>query len=482
MVFLSKIKQLFIYKVYGSKYVALNQFGSRILFENQQHKLNRISNFQASNQNYSFHINESIPRLSWIAIIDESSTEIIKGRDVEQNNFGLIEGIWDKDFSSDFTESDFVFGSGIKTSGDQLVFVPPKHCSESLFFLYDKSNDKGYVSNSMCFCLEAAQVDEIAEKELLVGLDNSREHGLSQGIDLYDSTIFESSNYRLQRFVYYNFSIGKKGSVKLHWSKPREYFNDYNSYYSFLNSKVNQLLANATSQQRAIQFPPITTISRGYDSPAAAVIAKNNGCKEALTLDVSVFDLNDCGLEIGKKLDMKTKVFRHILHDDIADLNVETPKELKNIAYQFIATVGIGDDITFYPMRDALRNRTLLSGVYGDFIWEKDTAVLPGLPKRGIFGKSITEFRLDSGYFHIPTACLGARFSAPLQKICQSKEMEKYSIGGDYDRPIPRRICEDAGIAREQFGVAKCATAPNLLDHHSLFFEAISETRKRYRQ
>jgi hypothetical protein len=43
-------------------------------------------------------------------------------------------------------------------------------------------------------------------------------------------------------------------------------------------------------------------------------------------------------------------------------------------------------------------------------------------------------------------------------------DMEPYRVGGHYDRPIPRRLAEEAGIARGSFGVTK--RAANVLFQH----------------
>ncbi len=43
--------------------------------------------------------------------------------------------------------------------------------------------------------------------------------------------------------------------------------------------------------------------------------------------------------------------------------------------------------------------------------------------------------------------------------------MKHWSIGTDYDRPIPRRIAEDAGVPRQSFGQEKRATTALLHLH-----------------
>jgi hypothetical protein len=46
-----------------------------------------------------------------------------------------------------------------------------------------------------------------------------------------------------------------------------------------------------------------------------------------------------------------------------------------------------------------------------------------------------------------------------LKAICNSKEMEPWSVGGTYDRPIARRIIEGAGIPRGTFANYKIGMA-----------------------
>ena len=44
-----------------------------------------------------------------------------------------------------------------------------------------------------------------------------------------------------------------------------------------------------------------------------------------------------------------------------------------------------------------------------------------------------------------------------IHRISNSKEMQEYSVGGKYDRPIPRRIIETKGIKRDEFMLKKGA-------------------------
>jgi hypothetical protein len=58
---------------------------------------------------------------------------------------------------------------------------------------------------------------------------------------------------------------------------------------------------------------------------------------------------------------------------------------------------------------------------------------------------------------------IGARSRKSLFDLANSEAMRPWSIGGTYDRPIPRRLGEDAGVPRDRFGQRKLATIVEFL-------------------
>jgi hypothetical protein len=55
----------------------------------------------------------------------------------------------------------------------------------------------------------------------------------------------------------------------------------------------------------------------------------------------------------------------------------------------------------------------------------------------------------------MPLLFIGGLRCHEIYRISNSQEMKAYSIGGDHDRPVPRRILEDAGVSRLAFGQTK---------------------------
>ena len=71
----------------------------------------------------------------------------------------------------------------------------------------------------------------------------------------------------------------------------------------------------------------------------------------------------------------------------------------------------------------------------------------------------IGEFRLYRGVFHCPVPFWGMRHLRELWEITASEAMQSWAVPGDYDRPIPRRIVEEAGVPRGAFGRRKKNTS-----------------------
>ena len=77
--------------------------------------------------------------------------------------------------------------------------------------------------------------------------------------------------------------------------------------------------------------------------------------------------------------------------------------------------------------------------------------------RNDVSGLGIAEVRLWAGFVHVPVPTIYARNITDIVAISNSPEMQPWSVLGDYDRPIPRRIAETAGVPRGLFGIAKKA-------------------------
>ncbi len=429
------------------------------------------------------HVDTNIPKLAWVAELMDGKANFTLGSEVERSNAMIFEGVWYGDYrDSSPTDSDVVFGSGAEIVNGRLIFVTPKHNLESLFVLVNNKTGHSYVSNSFNYLFVRAGINTSSKffKAFSTIIQDSASASAEIGVDRYERIIHRDEHWTMYRMTYYNFSVSRNGLIKSHWQKPRYEYRDYESYKQYLESTIQSIAANAQSPHRKKQkYKLLSSISKGYDSPAVSVLAKSAGLKQSVTLDIAVYDFNDSGQQIAKKLGLEVNKCEHILSNNINNLNTEFDVRLKKKAYEFIACDGIGDDVAFLGFEKYLKSKLYCSGTYGDVVWSKKRNIRPAFSKQ-VFEKSLTEFRLRVGFVNMPVIAIGARFGSALGRISVSEEMNHYSIGGDYDRPIPRRLVETAGVPRDYFGMQKSASSPMILNNRELFSEACEYVMQRY--
>jgi hypothetical protein len=124
---------------------------------------------------------------------------------------------------------------------------------------------------------------------------------------------------------------------------------------------------------------------------------------------------------------------------------------------EFFATGMQGEDIVYSKLGGLVRGRLLITGFHGDKLWNPWIAPNAVFKRGDISGSSLGEFRLLRDFIHLPLPFAGAQRHGDLARIGRSAEMRSYSVGGPYDRPIPRRIAEQAGVPRAAFGQLKKA-------------------------
>jgi hypothetical protein len=74
-------------------------------------------------------------------------------------------------------------------------------------------------------------------------------------------------------------------------------------------------------------------------------------------------------------------------------------------------------------------------------------------------GSGLSEYRLRTGFMHVPVPVFGFNAAQSIRAIGRSEAMQPWRLGTSYDRPIPRRIAEEAGVPRMAFGVKKAHVA-----------------------
>lgn len=383
---------------------------------------------------------DTLPRLAWCAKIKRGnrSIEVFHGPWVEVAKDFFCEGAWSGDFASADFETGMFMGTGGKITGDSLIVVSPNHTLDRIWLI--KYNETLLVSNSLIFVMAQAN-DDVDQRSLLY---DSRLASIKYGLKKYVQSIPTRNGGQVQIYYHCNLFIDNDLHVI---EKPKMFVRDfvnYSDYKTFLEENVVAIHANANDSQRQFKYAPIATISSGYDSPAAAVLARKVGCDEALTFREARGnkDTSDSGTRIASILGMRVKTYGRL---------------------DYLKQTGFPEADTFSPCEfasfaDKLKGRILFTGFNGDMVWDKNCKTCsPNIVRGDASGHALTEFRLRHGYVHMPVAFLGCTSHLSIHRISNSEEMMPWSTGKSYDRPIPRRLVEESGVDRNLFGTKKRA-------------------------
>jgi len=434
---------------------------------------------------YHYELNEGLPQSSWYLLCRNTEAYIGYGSSVYSHENGLIEGVWDGDFDGlGYADAEHVFGSGISWNSERITFTPPSYLLEGIFFLFDKNTQYYAVSNSFA-CLLSFLGEKIDLKTILDTVDANTSGRLKKGVFNSNPILFEDENVVILLFCYHNFVINGSGlsmEPRLHSNR----FICFDDYRNYVKGKVASLLKNGCSKGRrnTPKYTPIATISSGYDSTASAAVLHDLNVKDALTIDVEVYERSDSGKIAANALDMDCIPCQHPFGAGIADLNLQEniyEKNLDKISI-FLATFGMGDDSSWLAFDPYITHRIVFTGHGGDEIWYQDEFIGNGLRKITCFELSLGEYRLQKGFARVAIPYLGTTFTDYIYRLNFLKEMKPYRLNNEYDRPIPRRFAEDAGVPRECFAQVKRATNPNLIGFQKYKLQGMRKHIAQYKE
>lgn len=403
---------------------------------------------------FKYYKDECLAKLAWCIHMKRFNDfiDVYHGSNIEINEMYFVEGVWNGEFAHyDFDKSDFFCGSGCKLSDSRkyIKVCTPSHIQERIYSL--KIGEELYISNSLPTILFFSGKDIDIEKR-----DYEKDFNeIALGLDNYKGYISLENGLELNIYYYCNLQIYNDLSVEK-ISKPNIIpFASYDDYKNRIVSMVNNIKNNALDYKRVIKYDLATTISKGYDSAAVAAIAKECGCKTVVTFNEPEKYADDSGEEIAKILG----------YDNIVMKNANEYLYNKDLIEADYVSSGELGTWTFLSVFDEqFKNKIVMTGARGDQIWEKVISNPNSNFEFSDFtlGTSLTEHRLKIGYIILPLPLYGATQWESINEISNSIEMEAYSIGGDYDRPIPRRILEEKNVRRDMFGYRKVGAGFNL--------------------
>lgn len=396
-----------------------------------------------------YHENQVLPRLAWCAVAIRKNFEIhvYHGQGIETNDNFFVEGAWDGDFTSGgFDQSAFFMGTGGKSQNVQsggVLFTSPNHTLERLYSI--RGSEIIYMSNSLPFILHMS--DSSLDPGYLEY--ESDLNSILRGIYGYKKSIPLADGKELRLHYYCNILLNREFQLTEQPKAATNPFKNYDAYYQALIESLSAFCTNANSPMRKVQYGMVTTISKGYDAAACAAIAYEVGCNTVVSFNEPKKYADDCGDDIALKLGYK-KIITKSADEYLTNSSL--------IEAEFVSSGELGTGIVFTAFEKEFANNIVFIGERGDKIWDKNRtdANKEFYFENEIFpGTSMIENRLRVGYIIVPMPLFGASEWPSIHEISNSEEMRPFSIGGNYDRPIPRRILETRGIERTMFGMEK---------------------------
>jgi hypothetical protein len=385
----------------------------------------------------------AVPPLAWLfAMLPDGESTLLHGSGVWAHDEGFIEGCLAAEPGVHPGDAANVFGSVLTRRGNGWLFVTPSHTLESLYFYRHASGWSA--SNSLAFLAAHHGIEPPWDPRY-----GAKFASLCLGIEKYERSLWRTAEGEMLRVAYDNAELTFAGELRFVPKPLPPAFRNFGEYVEYLHTSLVLAFANAAEPTRGSVYRPLTTCSSGYDSAGAAALSTRVGCREGVTLRTSREGQADSGRPVAESLGLRlTEVDR--------PHNVEgTFEEVAD----FFATGMGGEDYCFKGFAPHVRGRILLTGFHGGRVWSPTKAPSPAIARSDLSGSSLQEFRLWRDFIHIPVPMIGARRHPEIRAITLSQEMAPFRLDNDYDRPIPRRIAEEAGVPRPQFGQQKRAAS-----------------------
>jgi len=414
---------------------------------------------------FSYLPSPHLPPLAWVAVAspETSTISVTHGRFVEAHPHFFVEGAWAGDFEAGrLQDSDTVFGSGGCLTDGSVTFAS---CTATTDFLYHSNDTRHFaISNSLPLLL--AMLDD----ELQIACEDYSRINMSilDGIRQYRPDIPTRQGH-VTRIMHSNIRFGADG-LTLEEKPLPPHFQQFEDYRDYMQGRIGDLFANARHPARQNPMKIFSTQSKGYDSTAVNALAAPFGIDKVFTSVQSKerqsFYL---GEQVSQPSDDGTPICESLGLTCVAIDRLAFRENLSNEHFYW-AGLDNNQDLNLHHIQSFVSTPTLLlTGQYGEFWYTRDITgehrmhyFDDALKKWDLAGHGLSEIRLKAGFIQAAIPVIGSRNRNAILGITESPEMQPWRLNTRYDRPIPRRIAEEAGVPREMFGQVKLASIVHL--------------------
>lgn len=392
----------------------------------------------------------NLPSLAWCALIGKNQAQvtIFHGTGVVTRPEAFVEGAWNGDFNQfNFLEASVMSGTGGRAENGAIRFTGSTDRLNPLCSV--DTLDTRYVSNSMLLAMSASgeEPDPIYPYYPYDLIKIWR-----QGLFCQHGTFPLRSGRKLGIHFGVILEVQKDGSMKTECHDPGILPTDYTHFKSLLDDAVSAVITNAQSAERKAGYRPLAALSRGYDSTASAILAREAGCRETVSLlDTHDSDPTlDSGLINAERLGMTCHEVDRWSH---VSLEAAPISEL--------SLFGIAGCSPIAGFENLLPGKIFVTGHFGGNIYDPiKSGLTPELSQcwvKKASGVGMMEYRLRVGFLTFSPFVIMARHYQAIHGISHAPSMQAWQVEGKYNRPIPRRIIEDAGLPRGSFAEIKKA-------------------------
>jgi len=393
-----------------------------------------------------------LPSLAWRVTLDsiDGTVTVCHGDGVETLGQAFVEGAWDGDFATMRPgAARFLAGSGGRILDNGCALFTPSHTLEAVYTV--ALPERWIASNSLVFALQAASLELDPDyRRYLLDLRT-----VTRGLQHFEPEIPTRAGPPVRRHFFCNLIVTR--SADGGWrcdEKPKpaaSRFLSYEDYVGYLRATLEAVFENASDTLRRHSYRPLATLSTGYDSTACATLVAGLGCRDAITIRDASWGAvsDDSGAAIGR-------------HLGLAVMEAGGRDYLQRPGAPEAEFVALGDtgDVQLAAFEEQLAQRILISGFHGDKMWDPHTRHPgPDIVRGDASGSSLAEFRYRVGFLHLPVPFIACQRHEDIHRIGNDDGMASWRVGGDYDRPLPRRIAEEGGVPRALFGQKKAAAA-----------------------
>ena len=389
------------------------------------------------------------PKLSWIArcTLEDPLVEVFHGPHVEVAPEWFAEAVWAGDFENgDFDQISVVVGTGIRLRNGGLQCVTSSDMLNGLY--YYQADDCLYVANSLPVLLAVADVSLVDDFDYGAAMQS-----VIDGLDYYQRSIPVGEG-EVQILYFENLRIDSGGVNRIRKPELAPDFDSFAIYREYLASNMRQIIRNAACPSRKHAVSTCTTVSSGYDSAAVSVLARECGVEKGFTVTRArrqarnLFDMNDSGMAIARHLNIDCKGYSRedvrFAHEVAGWAAMGQPGDLNLCMFEYSGPVSL-----------------LFAGFFGGNIWGLGKGHSEFLSRTDSSGARFSEGRLHCGVFICSPVFWGCEKRKQVIALAHAAEMSPWRLGTSYDRPVPRRILEEAGLPRDSFARSKKAASFN---------------------